>query len=112
MLNGKGVYKTREIPQGTLIFKEGQAAREAYLIKSGSVSIYRVIDNKKVVLRTMRAGQIVGEMGVITQEPRSALGHCQRVHRAHHSGPGVFGRLFKKLSQADPDHIQFLAGTR
>lgn len=65
-------YDVKNFYKGQLIFKEGQIAHLAYLIKSGSVIIYKVINDKQVVLDNLKPGQIFGEMGVISGEPRTA----------------------------------------
>lgn len=55
-----------------MIFKEGQSANQAYLIRSGKVSIYKDVDGRKVFVAFMVPGQILGEMAIISGEPRSA----------------------------------------
>ncbi|MCP4022299.1 MAG: cyclic nucleotide-binding domain-containing protein [Desulfobacteraceae bacterium] len=64
--------KIVEIHKGGTIFKEGYEGNCAYLIKSGTVNIYKMIKNKKISLTKMTAGQILGEMAVINKETRSA----------------------------------------
>lgn len=64
--------KNKIFHKGHIIYKEGQSSNEAYIIKQGSVSLYRVAANKRINLGVLRPGQIFGEMGVITEEKRSA----------------------------------------
>ena len=64
--------KTKVFHKGHVVYREGQSSNEAYIIKQGSVSLYRVAANKRINLGTLRPGQIFGEMGVITEERRSA----------------------------------------
>lgn len=64
--------KTKIFHKGHVVYREGQSSNEAYIIKQGSVSLYRVAANKRINLGTLRPGQIFGEMGVITEEKRSA----------------------------------------
>ncbi len=64
--------KTKVFHKGHVIYREGQSSNEAYIIKQGSVSLYRVAANKRINLGTLRHSQIFGEMGVITEEKRSA----------------------------------------
>ncbi|CAN2042224.1 putative Cyclic nucleotide-binding domain-containing protein [Candidatus Magnetomoraceae bacterium gMMP-15] len=68
----KSSYMVEPFHKGEVIFKEGQESRVAYLIKSGSVMIYKIINNKRIVLSEIGNGEIFGEMGVITEGPRSA----------------------------------------
>ncbi|WP_243313263.1 cyclic nucleotide-binding domain-containing protein [Fundidesulfovibrio agrisoli] len=64
--------KTKSFHKGQVIYKEGQSSNEAYIIKQGSVGVYRLSGNKRITLGIMRPGQIFGEMGVISEEKRTA----------------------------------------
>lgn len=66
------INNVKSFHKGQVIFKEGQPADYAYLIKTGSVVIYRLIDEKRVVLERLGPGQMFGEMGVLGDAPRSA----------------------------------------
>lgn len=58
---------------GQFLMKEGEDGEEAYLITKGKVQVYRQADgNNKVVLGTVKEGDIVGEMALITDDKRSA----------------------------------------
>ena len=65
-------FRVLEFNKGQLIFKEGQSGRQAFLVRTGSVTIFRVQNGVKSRLARLRAGEIFGEMAVITGEPRSA----------------------------------------
>ena len=65
-------FQLMEFNPGQSIFKEGQPGSHAYLIRSGTVSIYKTIARQKHHLTTMFPGQILGEMAIINDEPRSA----------------------------------------
>lgn len=62
----------RSFHKGKVIFSEGQESKVAYLIKTGTVDIYRKVDNKKTVLATLRRGDIFGEMALLMDQKRSA----------------------------------------
>lgn len=65
-------FKLLEFNKGQVIFREGQTAKHAYLIRSGKVAIYKDVNGRKVFVAFMVPGQILGEMAIITGEPRSA----------------------------------------
>ncbi len=65
-------FKLLEFNKGQVIFREGQSAKHAYLIRSGKVAIYKDVNGRKVFVAFMVPGQILGEMAIITGEPRSA----------------------------------------
>ena len=62
------VSVTRDYSAGELIFSEGQDGGEMFLIKEGEVAI-RKGDR---ILDALSAGDIFGEMALISSEPRSA----------------------------------------
>ena len=58
----------RDFKAGEVIFKEGDAATEFFVIQSGQVDIQ--LDNR--LLRTLGEHDIFGEMALIDSAPRSA----------------------------------------
>lgn len=57
---------------GDIIFSEGDTGEEAYLIRSGFVSVTRREDGRDVALGTRSEGEIIGEMALIDSTVRSA----------------------------------------
>jgi CRP-like cAMP-binding protein len=53
---------------GQVLFEKGDIGRHMYVVKSGEV---QVIDGNHV-FETVSAGGLLGEMGLISQSPRSA----------------------------------------
>ena len=72
MAKGSKGYNIKTYLKGQTIFKEGDPGNLAYLIRSGSVDIYKVMNNKKILLERLQPGEIFGEMSIISKEPRSA----------------------------------------
>lgn len=64
--------KKNKFSKGKLIFSEGAVGDDAYRILSGSVEISTQQDGQKLVLATLGAGEIFGEMAMIDNRPRSA----------------------------------------
>jgi CRP-like cAMP-binding protein/Fe-S-cluster-containing hydrogenase component 2/thioredoxin reductase len=62
----------RKFGSGAPLFKEGDAADGLYLLRSGSVTVSRVLGGHEVVLSYVAAGNYVGEMALVNQAPRSA----------------------------------------
>ena len=61
--------ETLQFDAGETIMSEGDVSDDrAYLIESGSVDIYR----QDAKIATMNAGDVFGEMALITNDPRSA----------------------------------------
>jgi CRP-like cAMP-binding protein/Fe-S-cluster-containing hydrogenase component 2/thioredoxin reductase len=55
-----------------VLFKEGDEADGLYLIRRGSVTVSRHVDDRDVVLSYVPAGNFVGEMALSSTAPRSA----------------------------------------
>jgi len=57
---------------GEIIFEEGSFGDWIYEIISGQVEISKVIAGKKIVIEVLKPGDVFGELGFITQHPRTA----------------------------------------
>lgn len=64
--------KVREVPAGTLVFHEGDAAKSVLLVLKGSLEVFVTRDNRNLVLTQVAPGHIVGELAVLCGLPRSA----------------------------------------
>ena len=62
----------KEFYKNQVIFKEGQAGNVGYIIKTGEVTIYKIIDGEKKLLSKLGPGEVFGEMGIVTESPRTA----------------------------------------
>ena len=60
-------------PYGTIIFKQGEVGKCMYIVRNGSVSIYSNYGaDNEVKLSTVEPVACFGEMGMISEEPRTA----------------------------------------
>lgn len=64
--------KERQFSAGRIIFVEGDPAREAFVVKTGSVEIARRHRGQRHFLHLVKAGGVFGEMGLILGGVRSA----------------------------------------
>lgn len=58
--------------KGEVLMEEGSEGSLAYIITSGSAEVFKTARGKKIVLETLGPGNIVGEISLITGEPRRA----------------------------------------
>lgn len=66
---GKGV----SLKEGDVLFQEDDLGDRMFLIISGQVEVYRIIDGGYIVtLATLKASDILGEMSLLDAFPRSA----------------------------------------
>lgn len=69
---GSSSFPIRNLKKGETLFREGEEASEAYLIRKGYVSVWRIEDSKRINLATKAEGEIIGEMALIDATTRSA----------------------------------------
>jgi CRP/FNR family cyclic AMP-dependent transcriptional regulator len=62
----------REYNAGDIILKEGDPSDFAYMVLSGEVEIFTEFGGDTVILGIMKAGEFLGEMGIVDGQPRSA----------------------------------------
>jgi len=62
----------RFFPAGTLLFQEGEAGEEMFVIYSGKVELSRFFQDRSTVLAVLEPGEFFGEMAIVNQRPRSA----------------------------------------
>lgn len=91
---------------GQTLFHEGDQAWAAFLIESGSVEILRnTVDGDEVTLATVGAGDLIGEMGLIDNEPRSASARAKTLTVVQVISEQNFARL---LAGAEPGLVALL----
>ena len=67
-----GLPERVTIARGTTIFKQGEAANAAYILESGTVQIFKMVNGKRIVLGHVQNWGLFGEMGLIDDSPRMA----------------------------------------
>jgi signal transduction histidine kinase len=64
--------ETRTLAPGEVLVEESQLAESAFVISDGDLEILRTVDGQDVPLAIRSAGDLVGEMGVLTGLRRNA----------------------------------------
>ena len=67
-----GALKKSFFKQGDIIFKEGDAGDAAYIVETGSIGIFKTVDDTDLQLATIRVGELFGEMAIIDGSKRMA----------------------------------------
>jgi CRP-like cAMP-binding protein len=65
-------WEPREVPEGTVIIKEGTTGDEMYIIEAGRVEIYLMRGDVVLLLTELQESSFFGEMSILTNRPRSA----------------------------------------
>ena len=60
------------LPAGQDLFAEGSRGNSAYIIESGELEIIKTSVNRQVLLAVRRSGDVIGEMALLEDSPRSA----------------------------------------
>ena len=66
----------REFPRGTVLFREGEAGREMYVVNQGRITISKRVGDVEKILSTLGPGEFLGEMSILNNRPRSATATC------------------------------------
>lgn len=94
-----GILERRAVAKGDIIIAQGKTGFEAFLIQSGDVVVYTEAEGKRVELAQMGPGQIVGEMALVADAPRTAtvqaLSDCNLIVITRET-------LNEKLQKSDP----------
>jgi CRP-like cAMP-binding protein len=94
------VLERRVFPAGGIVFEQGQAAREMFVVLRGEVEIVsKSSAGERILLTTVRTGQIFGELAFLAKSPRTATAvtskGCELMVLSHYV-------LEQKLDAADP----------
>ena len=65
-------WQAREVPEGTVIRKEGSTGDEMFIIETGRVEINLVRGDVVLLLTELQESSFFGEMSILTNKPRSA----------------------------------------
>jgi serine/threonine-protein kinase len=71
MRGGEG-FPQRRVPAGEHIVREGDPADAAYVLLSGRALVFRTVKGQRRVLREITAGEVFGEMAILTGSARTA----------------------------------------
>lgn len=62
------------LKKGELLFMENDDSHEFFIIKKGSIRVFRSKDQRIITLDTLRTGTVIGEIAMIADVPRTASG--------------------------------------
>jgi serine/threonine-protein kinase len=71
-LRGGGWFEAVQLPQGTLIVREGDTPDAAYIVTEGQCELFRVINGEKHFMRLLGPGECFGETSIFGSSARTA----------------------------------------
>jgi CRP-like cAMP-binding protein len=83
---------------GQIIFEEGSNGDWIYVVEEGEVEISKKVDGKRVVIETLKEGDIFGEMAYIDKIPRSATATAKGTTLVGILDRDFFDAEFNKIS--------------
>ncbi len=66
------MLKDTRFTKGQVLIREGEQGDTAYVIRQGRVAVSKQVGEKHLLLSTLGAGEVVGEMALVDNKPRSA----------------------------------------
>lgn len=94
---------------GEVLFHRGDPADSAYVIMEGAVDVLSDIDDGAVVATTLRANELFGELGVITNETRSATLRASGTLQALRISEEIFLKLLADNAEVALDVMRQLS---
>lgn len=85
----------KEIPKGTVLFREGDSGREMFIIQKGRVRVRKRAGSAEKVLAELSEGEFFGEMAVLMGLDRSATVEVIEDSKLLVIGPDTFESLLK-----------------
>lgn len=66
------IDRVKQYLKGEIIFQEGQPSEHFYILQKGEVEVSIKRNEKRFIINTLGPGDFFGEMGLLSNEPRSA----------------------------------------
>ena len=99
----------KEIPRGTVLFREGEPGKEMYVLQSGKVAISKKVRDVEKVLAVLGPGEFFGEMAIISNKPRNASATVESAAKLLVIDPRTFESMIRGNSEIAVRMIKKLA---
>lgn len=68
-----GGAKKKFLQKGDVLFREGDPGDAAFIVDSGQIGIYKVVEGEEIELSTLKSGELFGEMAIVDGSKRMAF---------------------------------------
>jgi CRP-like cAMP-binding protein len=99
----------KEIPAGTVLFREGDPGKEMYVLQTGRVAISKKVRDVEKVLAVLGPGEFFGEMAIISNKPRNASATVEEDSRLLVIDPRTFEAMIRGNAEIAVRMIKKLA---
>lgn len=100
----------KEFPKGHVLFRDGEAGKEMFVIQSGKVRIHKNVRDVDKTLAILGAGEFLGEMSILNNKPRSASASIEEDARLLVIDPKTFEAMVRGNAEIAVRLIKKLAG--
>jgi CRP-like cAMP-binding protein len=101
---------TRVYPAETMIYMQGEASAEFYIINRGTVRLTRIHQNEEIFLSSLKAGDIFGEMSFLEDKEHSANAFALEETEVMIVDKENFGRINRQNPQIAMKLASLLSG--
>lgn len=99
----------KEFPKGTVLFHEGEAGKEMFVLQAGRVVITKTVRETVQILAALGPGEFFGEMALISNRPRNATATVDEPARVLVIDPKTFEGMIRGNSEIAVRMIKKLA---
>ena len=99
----------KDIPAGTVLFREGDPGKEMYVLQAGKVAISKKVRDVEKVLAVLGPGEFFGEMAIISNKPRNATATVEESARLLVIDPKTFEAMIRGNAEIAVRMIKKLA---
>jgi signal transduction histidine kinase len=92
---------------GDMVIEEGAPGGTLYVILSGELEVTKRNGGQEIVLATRKRGDVIGEMSLLEQSPRTATARARQVTELLEIGP----EAIRKLLESNPSAAMVLLRT-
>ncbi|MBX7115280.1 MAG: Crp/Fnr family transcriptional regulator [Myxococcaceae bacterium] len=99
----------KELPKGTVLFREGEPGKEMFVLQAGKVAISKKVRDVEKVLAVLGPGEFFGEMAIISNKPRNASATVEEDAKLLLIDPKTFEGMIRGNSEIAVRMIKKLA---
>jgi len=99
----------KKVTAGTVLFKDGEAGKQMFVIHSGKIRITKKISEVEKTLAILPAGEFFGEMAILNDEPRTATAIVEEDSQLLVIDPKTFEAMIRGNSEISLRMIKKLA---
>jgi CRP/FNR family transcriptional regulator, cyclic AMP receptor protein len=99
----------KEFSKGTVLFREGEAGREMFVLQAGRIAISKRVRDEEKMLATLGPGEFFGEMAIISNRPRNATATVSEDAKLLVIDPKTFEGMIRNNSEIAVRMIKKLA---